>query len=336
MTGRERRLRAAIVGCGRIGTDTGAHGSSRIRSHAAAYSTLPETELIALCDSDPERLVVAGERWEVEGLYPDLEQMLERERIDLLSICSSPPSHLPLLESAVAQSVPGVLLEKPVATSPEEAWKAVHVAESARTKVAVNYIRRFPDAYRQVASDISRGTLGRIQLVTILYTKGIVNNGTHALDLMRFIFGDPIHLVVEHELSDSSLDPTLSFRMQFPQGFDAWFLGLAADAFNIFEVDILGVGGRVVFRDQGHLVDYYPAEDTRKKHGFRQLAQSCTSQPTELSRATEFAIQNLAQSVITGSDPACTLRDGAAALDLSVRAIGAIPEGEGPGKVTHL
>ena len=319
-TPKQHTYRAAVIGCGRIGTDTGdpGSGSSRIRSHAAAYVESPRTELVALCDTDEGRLAHAAERWPGAACYSRVADLLDRERPDLVSICTSPSAHIGVLEEALEANVPGVLLEKPVAALLEEAERALESVAGSRTRVAVNYIRRFPPAYRGAIRDISGGALGDIQHVGVLYTKGVVNNGTHVLDLLRALLGQPEEAEVVGEAPDGEADPTVSARVRFGGGVEAWVHGLSGDAYNVFDVDILGTDGRLFFTDLGHRLCRYSAEDTRSVHGFRQLQPEPEVVPTELASAVRFAVEDLVRSIETGTAPQCTLEDGYAALELAL------------------
>jgi predicted dehydrogenase len=311
--------RAAIIGCGRIGTDTGepGTGSSRIRSHAAAYTDSQRTELVALCDTDAGRLALAAERWPGAACYSSVDDLLTHEHPDLVSICTSPGSHCDVLGEVLRAEVPGVLLEKPIAAQLEDAERALGIAADSGSRIAVNYIRRFPPVYRQAIRDVAGGVLGTVQHVGVLYTKGIVNNGSHVLDLLRALFGDPVGAEVIGAWPAAEVDPTLSAQVRFADGVEASVRGLSGDAYNIFDIDILGTEGRLLFTDLGHTLCRYTTEDTRPVHGFRQLQPEPDVMQTELASAVRFAVEDLVQSVETGTAPQCTLEDGYAALELA-------------------
>jgi len=313
--------RAAIIGCGRIGADCNSPetGSSRIASHAEAYTKHQKTELIAVCDLDSDRLRQCKKRWNVPRAYNDLDEMLIKEEIDILSICTPASSHFDILAEALrTEKVLGILMEKPLTLTMQEADAALHLAQNFKTKISVNYIRRFPPIYRQVAEELRQGDLGRIQHINVYYTKGIVNNGSHALDLLKFFFGNPDEVSLLSSNLEPTDDPSPSFRIKFPAGFEAWFCGLKSDFHNIFEIDIIGSEGRLVFRDQGHILDRFPIGDTYIKHGFKQLKPIPDSYPTDLERAVQYALEDLIKSIEIGIEPNCTVEDARTALYLSL------------------
>lgn len=316
-----RLYRVGIVGCGRIGADGGptGSGSSRIASHAAAYTAFDRTELVAVCDADEHRAALAGARWNVDGRYTELGRMLDEEHLDFLSICTPPESHLEMLGIALAHGVRGVLLEKPLAADLASAESILSSVESGTMTVAVNYARRYPEVYRRAIADVRRGCIGRVQHVAVLYTKGILNNGSHALDLLRAFFGDPAWAEAVPGSGSGEADPTLTARIGFPDGFEAWLGGMDANAYNLFDVDIIGTEGRIVFTDLGHVMHRYATVDTRSEHGFRQLQAAPDVSPTGLITAVGDAVENLVRCTETGVDPACTPRDAYEAMAWSLR-----------------
>ena len=61
----DTKYRVAIIGCGRMG-----------QNYAEAYSTYPDTEIVAIADANAERRDVLGMRFGVPGLYRDVEALL--------------------------------------------------------------------------------------------------------------------------------------------------------------------------------------------------------------------------------------------------------------------
>ena len=314
-----RTYRAAIIGCGRIGADCDDknHGSSRLACHAECYASSPRTHLVAACDPDPSRRRRVAERWGIPRLYANHQDLLTRENVEVVSICTSAATHADILLDVLDAGVSGVLIEKPLARRLDEADKLILRARDARTVVAVNYIRRSCPSYRQAAKKLWDGRLGRIQVGQAIYTKGILNNGTHLLDLLRFFFGDPSEIRPLSFGRGGEVDPTVSFRVNFPAGFCVWVQGLDHESFSVFELDLIGTHGRMIFRELGHTLDVYDVEDSMAAHGFRQLVRTPTSTATGLAGAIGYAINDLLDSVERGLPPVCTLDDGRAALALA-------------------
>jgi predicted dehydrogenase len=314
--------RAAIAGCGRIGTGTAnpLWGLSRIKSHAEAYFDSPNVELVGLCDPDAAHLARASSAWGVVAGFEDVSTLLAATHPDLLSVCAPPNEHVGILRLAIQAGVKGVILEKPVAPDLMAAHEALVLAQASRTQVSVNYTRRFPPAYRAAIEAVRSGALGRIQHVHGIYTKGIVNNGSHMIDLLRAMLGEPLRASTLPGGCDlDSADPSVAALLLFDNGVEAWLGAADGAAFNVFDLDILGAEGRISFTDLGHAVQRFSVDDTTAEHGFRQLSPEAEQQPTRLADAVRYAVQDLTQSMETGRDPLCTIADGYAALEIAIR-----------------
>lgn len=320
-TTRRRVYRAGLIGCGRIGADVSTRGSSRIKCHAAAYRGCPRVRLVAASDVNETSLRQAGARWGIARLYTDYQEMLQREPLDVISICTPTSTHAKVLNDVLTEGrVAGVLVEKPIALTIEEAVALAERASAAHVTVSVNYIRRFCPVYRQVRQEVQAGQWGKPQYIHAMYTKGVIHNGTHLLDLVSWFLGPP-SAVMAMERRGGADDPTVSLRLVWPGEATAWLQGADSEAFNIFDVDLLCTEGRLRFVDQGHRLERYGLEEVSARRGFRQLAATPIVQSTRLDQAIRYAVEDLIDSLEQGRNPACTLDDAARALVLAVGAL---------------
>src|SRR4051794_6608922 len=113
-------MRAAVIGLG-VG-----------RSHAEAYAQLDETELVALCDVNPERLRPAAEQYRCRA-YGSVDELLADGEVELVSVATPHPSHAELTIRAL-RAGKHVLCEKPMTIDLGEADRMIAAArESGRT-----------------------------------------------------------------------------------------------------------------------------------------------------------------------------------------------------------
>src|SRR5262249_31548670 len=139
----------------------------------------------------PARLAAAARRWKAPGRYADAGRLLRDAAPEIVSIATPDDTHAELLELVcTTESVRAVLAEKPLALDPDEAERLVRLAESRGVVLAVNYVRRFAPSHRRLERWLADRPLGRIELVRGTYVRGIKHNGTHWLDLARFLVGE--------------------------------------------------------------------------------------------------------------------------------------------------
>lgn len=298
-----RTYRAGLIGCGRIGAGISESGLSRIRCHAEAFRGNPRIRLVAACDTDPVRLKRAAARWGVPSTYTDFRSMLEQERLDLLSIAGPTETHAAQLAAAASKpGLLGVLLEKPVAGSLEEAAGLVKRMGDSSVVVSVHYGRRFCPVYRRWAEAVGAGVLGEIQCAHGIYAGGLLRNGTHLLDLLRWFLGEERPARASVEACDS-------------------------DAFNLFELDLIGTKGRIRFIDLGHRVEYFRMRPGKQGLAFRQLEPHPRVQATKLAHSARFALENLLDVIEGRGEVHCTLQDGLRALEWASRPGSSTAEG---------
>jgi len=310
-------LRAAVLGCGAIGAGAGSgHPDVGIGTHAAAYAACPETELVALADPDPDRAREAAGR-HGGTTHTDPAALLAAEAPALVSVCTPDDTHAELVELALrAPATRGVLAEKPLALDAATAAALAALARARGVVLAVNYSRRFAPAFAALRDRIAGGGIGALQHVSGIYVKGLLHNGTHWLDLLRFLAGEPVEVRGWDRLREGGRDPSLDAELTLAGGAGARLAALDTAAFTAFEMDLIGTSGRVWIADAGHELIAWPVADDPRHPGYRIL-RPATVTTGALRDAALHAVADLAAAVRDGRDPLCTGEDGAAALALA-------------------
>jgi len=311
-------LRTAIIGCGRMGASyVDDPGFAGIYTHAGAYRACAGVELAALCDRDPDQLRRAGERWQVAALYSDADRMLDEVRPELVSVCTPDSTHYDVIRAATAApGVRGILAEKPLATSTCDARALVDLARQKGVRLAVNYSRRYCRRHRELAAWVHAGGMGRVRLATGYYTKGTRHNGTHWLDLVRWLLGSPVRVAARNRLGEGGDDPTLDVTLTFSNAATAELCACPASDYTIFELDLLGETGRARITEGGRRMDSYRVIDGVPTAGYRGLVLH-ESRDDGLRDMTLAAVQDLVEAVLNDHPLCCTGEDGLAALALA-------------------
>lgn len=152
---RDRVIRIAIVGCGRISKN---HFGA-IERHADDLS------LVAVCDLDVERAQLHGEQYGVPS-FQDLKAMLEEVRPDVLAICT--PSGLHPDQTALAAKMGvNVITEKPMATRWQEGLRMVRECDDAGVRLFVVKQNRRNSTLQLLKRAVEEKRFGRIFMVNI-------------------------------------------------------------------------------------------------------------------------------------------------------------------------
>ena len=193
-----KRIRTAVVGCGKIGT-----------VHANALSSLVQSELVAVCDASPDRAKAFGERYGVPA-YSDLMEMAVQSKVEAVAICTPHPVHADAIEVLAPLGI-HCLVEKPLAINLASCDKIIETCRRAGTKLGVMSQRRWYAPHVRMRRAIDAGAIGQpvLAIVSVLgwrdeayyasdpwrgrwATEGggvLVNQAPHQLDLLQWFMG---------------------------------------------------------------------------------------------------------------------------------------------------
>jgi Predicted dehydrogenases and related proteins len=266
--------KAGLVGCGRIGSEFDDDPKRKyVATHAGAYSAVPGIELVAVADTNREKLYKCGKKWNVRSLYQDYEEMLEKEDLDILSICTWNSTHFEITKSAVKHGVKAIFCEKPIADTLNNAYKMVELCNKHDVILQIDHQRRFCDFHQEIRNFLGRGELGKIQHVSFYYTAGIANTGSHMFDLLRFFFGD-VSWIIAFPGENKSLneeDPNFDGLIKFKTNVFCSIHACDVEKFQIFELDSIGDKGRLRITHSGFDLDFYEIRDSNLFSGYKEL-----------------------------------------------------------------
>lgn len=182
-------------------------------AHTEAHRRVGQSEVVALCDTNPDRLREAADRFGIKRTYDSAEALCAEPDIQAVSIHTGDPFHEDPFVTAVARGK-HVLVEKPLANSLAQVGRMVDAAKAAdpSLKLAVGYILRFNPVFEAVHAMCRSGALGEITYLegdyihNLLYQanqtdpatgknwyleeeRPIVGGGSHPLDLLRWFSG---------------------------------------------------------------------------------------------------------------------------------------------------
>ena len=303
----EPRLRAAVIGCGFIGCGTSkAPEAVGIMSHSDAYMASEGAELVALCDASEHRLHQMRARFPGVPTCISIDECLERYRPELVSIATPDDTHFEIaLRACRFPSVSGMLLEKPLALTSDQGMKIIHAATEYGVALSVNYTRRFTKRFQQLAHEVKQGLIGKIQSVIGTYTKGILHNGSHWIDLLD-MFGVTIESVQAFgRVQDQDSEPTPSVRFRC-DSVEAFLVGCDRRHFTVFEMDLIGTTGRLRMLEGGYQIELYRAEPSPLYSGYTTLSTVEDSAIEGMQDAMLYAVDDLVRSVKHCASPLCT------------------------------
>ncbi len=325
-----KQYTVGLVGCGRMAN-----------LHAEAYTLVPDTQVVAAADIDPDKLDLFCERWSVPQRYRSYEEMLTQADVDIVSVVTLDNLHGPATIAAAEAGARGIFCEKPMAFDLAEADRMIAACDRAGAKLVVDHSMRFEKNFIEVRAMIERGDIGNLRTIRAnmlstdqrdpsswhsqFVTAGggeLMHNGTHLTDIIRFYAGDPewVFATVERGNKAITIEDLGAglFRMDSDCLF--FFESGGRRRYGTFEILIEG--------DEGRLVIQHGARNSMGSRGgwawepylhrWRGRTEPVEWEPvpTQRDNATINAVTDLVDCIENDRESISSGRQGRAALEM--------------------
>ena len=180
-----KKINVAVIGTGSMG-----------KNHARVYSEMKNCKLIAICDIDSETMKKISQEFHCRG-YLDYKEMLQKEKIDAISIAVPTKSHKDITIYCLKNKI-STLVEKPIAFSLKEADQIIESAENNNVLLTVGHIERFNPAVQKLKKIIEKGILGEIVSIEAKRvgpfipknrdTGVLLDLAVHDIDIMNYLY----------------------------------------------------------------------------------------------------------------------------------------------------
>lgn len=192
-------LRVGVVGLGWAGD-----------VHIKSYQQLENVEVVAIADVSLERLTQIGDTYGVPHRYTDYRELLQRDDLDAVSVCTPNQFHAPVAIAAL-QREKHVLCEKPLARTAAEGVAMVEAARKAGRVLHVAFNHRARGDIAVLKRHIEEGGLGAIYHAKASWMRRnnipvrggwfmnrelagggpLIDLGVHVLDMALYLLGEP-------------------------------------------------------------------------------------------------------------------------------------------------
>ena len=320
-------FRAAVIGLGRMGStfdDEIKQGGQFFMPycHAPTYAASPHTELVAGADPHAEQGEIFANRWGLDQnrIYADYRQMLETEKPDFVSLCTTARLRAQIMIDAINAGVKAIWAEKPFTLSLAEADEVIDLASRKNVAIAVNCSRRYNVFFTEARRMVADGELGEILQITAYAQCNLSHNGSHAIDTMRYLAGGDVEWVFGEMESDekAAADEDLMGNgyMVFDNGVRGFLRGTPTGAAP-WEFDLIGDEGRIRSLAQGMETQYYRWVPGGLR-GRGLPARAPFPLPTTIPSMGLAVIDDLVHCIDTGNQPRCSALDGRKALEIAI------------------
>ncbi len=148
----------AVIGCGWWAT----------RAHLPALAADPAARIAAIADPDAANRDRAGERFGVAARYADVAAMLDAERLDAAIVATPHVTHAAVARACLDRGL-HLLVEKPLALTPVDAYDLVARARAAGRELIVGYPYHYVPQLQELRRRLAAGVIGRLEVVVGLF-----------------------------------------------------------------------------------------------------------------------------------------------------------------------
>lgn len=324
------RLKAAVIGLGRMGStfddEPGHFGHwGTPHSHAPSYMAVREVEFVAGADSHPQQRADFATKWSFDAahLYEDYRVMLERERPDIVSICTTARPRAQILAGVVAADVgvKAIWCEKPLSISLAEADQMVELCRAKGIVLAVGASRNWDPTYNRIRELIDESEIGDVLQVVALANCNLSHNGSHSITLTNYLAGGRVAWVWGHMASDEQAagddDLPGNGYLAYHNGVHAFVRSMPTGA-AVWEFDVVGTKGRLRAWHDGEGVDFEKLVDSTLDGRRREPARFLFPRPAATRTANVRTVEDLVRCIATGEEPSCSGDDARHSLEIAI------------------
>lgn len=269
-------LRVLIVGGGNIagGFDQGRAAGDLPFTHAGAFARDDRFCIEACVEPDVDRRAGFMKAWSVRQGFSSIDDALEADcKFDVISICSPTSTHAHDLQIALSLKPRLIFCEKPITTLLTDTERLVNECRKAGVLMAVNHTRRWDPSVQKLSADIATGKRGKLRAVVGSYNKGILNNGSHMLDLLHFLVGPLKISSIGKPIYDYfSDDPSIPVYLEGLQELPIHLVCGHAEDYALFELQLVFSSGILTMEEGGMYWRERCAMESETFKGYRQLS----------------------------------------------------------------
>jgi len=260
------KVRYGIVGIGNMG-----------KSHMnwLFNGDVPNAELTAVCDINPERLEFArGVCGDKVAYYDDYHEMIKSGLVDAVLIATPHYLH-PVIGIEAFEHGLHVMSEKPIGVYTKQAEEFIAAAEKSGKAFGAMFCLRTEKTYQKMREMVQSGLLGELKrciwIITTWYrTQSYYNSGgwratwagegggvlmnqcPHTLDLWQWIFGMPCEVYANCEFGkyhDIEVEDEVNAMVKYSNGATGMFITTTGENPGTNRLEITGSKGKLVLQD---------------------------------------------------------------------------------------
>ena len=263
-----------IIGLGQIGMDYDFDhiDNDKIYTHSKAIRKHSKFKLVGAVDKSPKQRDRFEKRYGLP-VFDNIELAVQELKPDIIVISTPTQSHAQILLKVLNVYKPKIILcEKPLAYELSEAKNMVEMCKKENVTLFVNYMRRVDQGVLEIKKRIESGEIISPIKANVWYSKGILNNGSHFIDLLSFWLGELKSTeIINGGRLWNNLDPEPDFKIEFNLG-TAIFRSAWEESFSHYTIELLSRSGRLFYDNGGNHIEWQAKSKDPNFSGYNILS----------------------------------------------------------------
>ena len=237
-----------VVGLGQIGMgyDYEDYAGEMALTHCSAFKRHPGFNLLGGVDKSAQKRARFEHKFGLPA-HETLGGFLEVSVPDVIVVAVPTQFHGKVFEEALSCEPRLIVCEKPLSRDYDEARHFITQAANANVSVFVNHILRYEPSLLKIKALIDRGGFGKIYKGNVWYAKGLLNNGSHFVDLLAFLFGEMFDVrVFNAGRLWADVDPEPDFQITCGN-VDVVFRSTREEEFSFAQMELVGEKGLMLY-----------------------------------------------------------------------------------------
>ncbi len=251
-----------------------------------------QIELISISDQDEALLLKYQKSWDIKKLYTDPKDLIITESPDILIISLNSDNLTEIISFATSKKVKGIILNNPIATSPELSQKFLDLCRLSNTNLIVSYKRRWDPLYLEVKNIIDSKVYGKLTSIScdicnnsaktndyqdIINEFGggdLLYNGSNMIDLIRYFSGEvaSINSSLKRENSKYGTETSSYSILNMHSGVTSILKTNNISIYDNFELDLFFKKGRI--KVGKNIKKFYKIVKNKDQNSMAELIES--------------------------------------------------------------
>lgn len=296
-----KQFNAIVIGLGKIGIEYDLTSrENQVFTHTKALIEHDGYKLVGGVDKSIEKCGIFSKYSGVKA-FLNIEELFQNieTKINIAVVSVPTDSHLEVVEELIEYPLDLILLEKPISNTIKDSRCMLNLIKKSNIKMAINYMRRWDPCIKKIKDMIEERIFGNPVTMHCYYSKGLLCNASHYIDLFHFWFGKEKSVFPLQIKSKFTPDPILDFILRY-NDFDVYFQACEEKFYSIGEIDLLFENARINLSDFCRNIRYFKPEESHSFSGYKNLMEKRFAIQPDMDRYQFNVFDGIYRSLVNG------------------------------------